>query len=170
LHGDSDKYGDNCQANNGAANAAGVHFALLGPRAGVAKNGDVYFASTRHLIHKISASTGLMTISQDTLAERHEGQPAAEANRMVDPTPGGGQRPRRHCRCGRNVSFADSVNEVFDVNTAASSPQSREYPEPSRTVALQRRLGSRPTQPRSIPPEDVRGRCQRQPLIADPVE
>jgi sugar lactone lactonase YvrE len=67
-----DKYGDNCSANDGLGNVNtgnpapkfGYTAALVKGRGlSVAKNGDVYFADyTGNLIHKVSASTGLMTI------------------------------------------------------------------------------------------------------------
>jgi sugar lactone lactonase YvrE len=60
-----DKYGDSCPANDGLGNANGGYTAALvkGRGLSVAKNGDVYFADySGNLIHKISASTGLMTI------------------------------------------------------------------------------------------------------------
>jgi sugar lactone lactonase YvrE len=61
----TDKYGDGCPANDGKGNVGGAYTSLSGTSRGmaVAKNGDVYIADyTNSLIHKISASTGVMTV------------------------------------------------------------------------------------------------------------
>ncbi|MDR3745126.1 MAG: Ig-like domain repeat protein [Acidobacteriaceae bacterium] len=61
----TDKYGDGCPANDGKGNVGGAYTSLSGSSRGmaVAKNGDVYIADyTNSLIHKISASTGVMTV------------------------------------------------------------------------------------------------------------
>jgi sugar lactone lactonase YvrE len=60
-----DQYGDNCPASDGKGNINGGYTAKIGKARGmaVAKNGDVYFSAYgSHLAHKISASTGLMTL------------------------------------------------------------------------------------------------------------
>jgi sugar lactone lactonase YvrE len=60
-----DAYGDGCPASDGKGNAAGTTTAKIGKSRGiaVAKNGDVYIADYGvSLVHKISASTGLMTL------------------------------------------------------------------------------------------------------------
>ena len=78
-----DKYGDGCQANDGKANAtptppAGsttvppyVYTANFGKARGIAvgKNGDVFMATyTESIIHKISLSTGTLTVVAGLLA------------------------------------------------------------------------------------------------------
>src|SRR5882757_6138088 len=121
-----DKYGDNCQANNGAANAAGGFTSALAKGRGlaVAKNGDVYFADyTGNLIHKISASTGLMTIVAGYLSGTAGKGNSAGAGYTGDGGPAtsaaeGNARGVTADAAG-NVYFADSGNEVVrKVNTA----------------------------------------------------
>jgi sugar lactone lactonase YvrE len=121
-----DKYGDNCQANNGAANVAGGFTSALAKGRGlaVAKNGDVYFADyTGNLIHKISASTGLMTIVAGYLSGTAGKVNSAGAGYTGDGGPAtsaaeGNARGVTADAAG-NVYFADSGNEVVRmVNTA----------------------------------------------------
>lgn len=60
-----DAYGDGCPANDGKGNASGGYTAKIPKPRGiaVAKNGDVYIADySQSLVHKISASTGYMTL------------------------------------------------------------------------------------------------------------
>ncbi len=56
--------GDGCLASDGLANALGLHTSLSTIRGmTVARNGDVYLADYQtSLVHKISASTGFMTV------------------------------------------------------------------------------------------------------------
>ena len=66
-----DAYGDGCPANDGKGNAAGLYTGGIGKSRGiaVAKNGDVYLADySQSLVHKISASTGLMTLVAGTIS------------------------------------------------------------------------------------------------------
>jgi Fe-S cluster biogenesis protein NfuA len=71
--GTIDKYGDTCQASDGFANAAPytgtgstpVYYAIPAKLRGLGlgKNGDLYMADyTGDVVHKISATTGIMTI------------------------------------------------------------------------------------------------------------
>lgn len=67
----TDAYGDGCPANDGKGNAAGGYAGNIAKCRGiaVAKNGDVYLASyNQSLVHKISASTGLMTLVAGTIS------------------------------------------------------------------------------------------------------
>jgi sugar lactone lactonase YvrE len=67
----TDAYGDGCPANDGKGNAAGLYTGGIGKSRGiaVAKNGDVYLADySQSLVHKISASTGLMTLVAGTIS------------------------------------------------------------------------------------------------------
>ena len=69
--GANDAYGDGCPANDGKGNAGGGYTGDIGKSRGiaVAKNGDVYFADySQSLVHKISASTGLMTLFAGTIS------------------------------------------------------------------------------------------------------
>jgi sugar lactone lactonase YvrE len=126
-----DKYGDGCPANNGLANVNpspikfGQTAALVKGRGlAVAKNGDVYFADyTGNLIHKISASTGLMTIVAGYLSGTAGKGNSAGAGYTGDGGPAtsaaeGNARGVTVDAAG-NVYFADSGNEVVRmVNTA----------------------------------------------------
>jgi sugar lactone lactonase YvrE len=61
----TDAYGDGCPANDGKGNVAGLYTGAIAKCRGiaVAKNGDVYLAVyNQSLVHKISASTGYMTL------------------------------------------------------------------------------------------------------------
>jgi sugar lactone lactonase YvrE len=129
--GTIDKYGDSCPANDGAANVNpspakfGQTAALVKGRGlTVAKNGDVYFADyTGNLIHKISASTGLMTIVAGFLSGTAGKSNTAGAGYTGD----GGQATLAAERNARgvavdaagNVYIADTANNVIrKVNTA----------------------------------------------------
>ncbi len=60
-----DEYGDNCTANDGMGNVSGANTANIGKSRGVAvaKNGDIFIAAYgSSLVHKVSASTGKMTL------------------------------------------------------------------------------------------------------------
>jgi sugar lactone lactonase YvrE len=123
-----DKYGDNCTANDGAANTNsknGFTGALTKGRGlAVAKNGDVYFADYNgNLIHKISASTGVMTIVAGYLSGTAGKGNSAGAGYTGDGGPAtsaaeGNARGVTADTAG-NIYFADSGNEVVrKVNTA----------------------------------------------------
>lgn len=63
--GDIDAFGDGCPANDGKGNVTNPNTYLQGTSRGIAvgKNGDVYIADyTNSLVHKVSASTGFMTL------------------------------------------------------------------------------------------------------------
>src|SRR5215471_18396224 len=126
-----DKYGDGCPANDGLGNVNpspakfGQTAALVKGRGlAVAKNGDVYFADyTGNLIHKISASTGLMTIVAGYLSGTAGKGNSAGAGYSGD---GGsataaaeGNARGVTVDAAGNVYFADSGNEVIRmVNTS----------------------------------------------------
>ncbi len=129
--GTLDKYGDNCPANDGMGNVNpsplkfGQTGALVKGRGlSVAKNGDVYFADySGNLIHKISASTGLMTIVAGYLSGTAGKGNSAGKGYSGD----GGQATLAQENSARgvavdaagNVYFADSSNNVVRmVNTS----------------------------------------------------
>jgi hypothetical protein len=69
--GPYDKYGDDCPASDGKANVTGGTTAQLGKLRGlgIAKNGDVFLADySNGVIHKISLSTGIMSVVMGQLA------------------------------------------------------------------------------------------------------
>ena len=126
-----DKYGDGCPANDGLGNVnpSPAKFGYTGALAkgrglSVAKNGDVYFADySGNLIHKISASTGMMTIVAGYLSGTAGKSNTAGAGYSGDGGPAtlaveGNARGVTVDSAG-NVYFADSGNEVVRmVNTA----------------------------------------------------
>jgi sugar lactone lactonase YvrE len=124
--GTIDKYGDNCPANNGMANAAGSFTAAFtkGRGIGVSKNGDVYFADYNgNLDHKISAATGVMTIVAGFLSGTAGKGNSAGAGYTGD----GGIATSAAVNASRgitadaagNIYIADSSNHVIrKVNTS----------------------------------------------------
>jgi len=114
-----DKLGDGCTATDGAANAGPGLFTSNFPKTrglAVAPNGDVYDADvTDHVIHKVSAATGLMTIVAGTLSSAGltNGNTSTTLTQLysprgvgVDPTTG-------------NVYIADTGNNVIRMVTPA---------------------------------------------------
>jgi len=120
-----DKFGDNCQANDGNGNQKGGFTSLETTRGlGVLKNGDVYLAQySAKLINKISASTGLMTLVAGALT----GTPGPKNSATGGYTGDGGPATSAEENQARgvtadaagNVYIADSSNNVVRmVNTA----------------------------------------------------
>jgi hypothetical protein len=123
-----DKYGDNCPANDGAPTTntkSGITGALTKGRGlGVVKNGDVYFADYNgNLDHKISASTGIMTIVGGYLSGTAGKSSSAAASYTGD----GGPSTSASVYASRgitadaagNIYIADSSNHVIrKVNTS----------------------------------------------------
>jgi streptogramin lyase len=131
--GTLDKYGDGCPANDGLANANNtVPAATFGQTAAlvkgrglaVAKNGDVYFADyTGNLIHKISASSGLMTIVAGFLSGTAGKGNSAGKGYTGDGGPGTSAEENSArgvaVDTAGNVYFADTTNNVIrKVNTS----------------------------------------------------
>jgi sugar lactone lactonase YvrE len=119
-----DKFGDNCPASDGAGSINGGFTSLETSRGlAVSKNGDVYLAHyTASLVHKFSASTGLMTLVAGALTGA-----GSKASGTKGYTGDGGLANVAEVNAPRgvvadaagNVYFADSGNNVVRmVNTA----------------------------------------------------
>jgi sugar lactone lactonase YvrE len=116
----TDAYGDGCPANDGKGNAAGGYTGNIAKCRGiaVAKNGDVYLADyNESLVHKISASTGYMTLVAGTIASNKglgttggytgDGTAAVGADLSSDRGVG--------VDAAGNVYIADTTNNVIRV-------------------------------------------------------
>jgi streptogramin lyase len=119
-----DKFGDNCPASDGAGSINGGFTSLETARGmAVSKNGDVYLAHyTASLVHKFSASSGLMTLVAGALTGA-----GSKASGAKGYTGDGGLANVAEVNAPRgvvadaagNVYFADSGNNVVRmVNTA----------------------------------------------------
>src|SRR5271170_1838214 len=119
-----DKFGDNCPASDGAGSINGGFTSLESARGlAVSKNGDVYLAHyTASLVHKFSASSGLMTVVAGALTGA-----GSKASGTKGYTGDGGPANQAEVSQPRgvvadaagNVYFADSGNNVVRmVNTA----------------------------------------------------
>lgn len=137
--GTQDKYGDGCPANDGHANAGTLNGGTVTPAAntgslgkarglGINKNGDVFIADyTNSVAHKISASTGLMTVVAGSLnsstkltsnggVKGFSGDGALAFNPSASPTPQGAaiNSPRGiTADSAGSVYIADSANNVI---------------------------------------------------------
>jgi hypothetical protein len=138
--GPYDKYGDNCPANDGKANAGGGYTAQLGKLRGlgIGKNGDVFLADySNGVVHKISLSTGLMTVVAGSFASSTKltsnggvkgfsGDGSYPYNPNATPTPQGAalQAARGVTRdLLGNIYIADSGNNVIrKITYSAANP------------------------------------------------
>jgi sugar lactone lactonase YvrE len=127
-----DKYGDNCPANDGKGNAAGLYTYLTGTMRGIAvgANGDVYIADySNGLIHKVSASTGKMTLVAGDVAGYATGTSTSKTSSTKGGYTGdGGLATNAQLYAPRgvgvdaagNIYIADSSNNVVRKVTAST--------------------------------------------------
>ena len=127
----TDAYGDGCPANDGKGNVSGANTANIGKSRGigVAKNGDVYIADYGiSLVHKISASTGLMTVAAGYISGGTVTAPTGNKG-TAGYTGDGGPATSAEVRSPRgiaidasnNLYIADSGNNVIRMVSAATN-------------------------------------------------
>ncbi len=130
--GPYDKYGDDCPANDGKANAGAGYTAQLGKARGLGinKNGDVFIADyTNSVAHKISAATGVMSMVAGSLASATKltanggvkgfsGDGGIAFNSAASPTPQGAAMNADRgitADAAGDIYIADSGNNVIRV-------------------------------------------------------
>ena len=162
--GTQDKYGDGCLANDGKANAGTLNGSTLVPGTntgslgkarglGINKNGDVFIADyTNSVAHKISASTGIMSVVAGSLASSTKlssnggvkgfsGDGTIAFNPSATPTPqGAALNALRGITAdpAGDVFIADSTNNVVRVvyNGGAAAATLITLTNPSKTPTL----------------------------------
>ena len=146
--GPYDKYGDDCPANDGKANAGmlvgttltGGYTAQFGKLRGlgIGKNGDVFIADySNGVIHEVSLSTGVMSVVMGSLAtatkltsnggvKTYSGDGGPGFNPKNNPTPeGAGENAARGVTrdLAGNIYVADSGNNVIrKITYSAANP------------------------------------------------